>query len=55
MQPGFPMQLVFSPTELQLESKFMYITEVQGRREAINIGEGGGGVSSCFDQHFLGF
>ena len=26
----------------------------QGRREAINIGGGGGG-SSCFDQHFLGF
>jgi hypothetical protein len=28
-----------------------YLRSAQGRREAINIG----GVSSCFDQHFLGF
>ena len=35
------------------ESRIFIPRNLQGRREAINIGGGGG--SSCFDQHFLGF
>ena len=33
------------------------LNDMQGRREAINIGGGGrgGGGSPCIDQHFLGF